>query len=38
MMKTVAGVNLAKKVIQVCVYANKNVCSNTEMIPNEFTC
>lgn len=38
MMKTVAGVDLAKKVIQVCVYANKKVRSNTEMTPNEFTC
>jgi transposase len=38
MMKTIAGVDLAKKVIQVCVYANKKVHSNTEMTPNEFTC
>lgn len=38
MMKTIVGVDLAKKVIQVCVYANKKVRSNTEMTPNEFTC
>lgn len=37
MMKTVVGVDLAKRVIQVYVYANKKVRSNTEMTPNEFT-
>jgi len=26
-----------KKVIQVCVYTNKKVQSNTEMTPSEFT-
>ncbi|CAK2518464.1 transposase [Vibrio crassostreae] len=37
MKKTIVGVDLAKKVIQVCVYTNKKVRSNTEMTPNEFT-
>jgi predicted secreted acid phosphatase len=36
MKKTIVGVDLAKKVVQVCVYANKKVRSNTEMTPNEF--
>ncbi len=34
---TIVGVDLAKKVIQVCVYTNKKVHSNTEMTPSEFT-
>lgn len=37
MKNTVAGVDLAKKVIQVCVYTNKKVHSNKEMTPKEFT-
>lgn len=37
MNKMVVGVDLAKKVIQVCVYTNKKVHSNTEMTPKEFT-
>ncbi len=37
MKKTIVGVDLAKRVIQVCVYANKTVRSNEEMTPNEFT-
>lgn len=37
MNKMVVGVDLAKKVIQVCVYANNKVHSNTEMTPKEFT-
>jgi len=36
MKKTIVGVDLAKKVIQVCVYTNKNIQSNTEMTLNEF--
>jgi transposase len=36
MNKTIAGVDLAKKVIQVCIYRNKKVQSNTEMTPDEF--
>ena len=37
MKNTIVGVDLAKKVIQVCVYRSKKVRSNTEMTPNEFT-
>ena len=37
MKSTIVGVDLAKRVIQVCVYANKAVRSNKEMTPNEFT-
>jgi len=33
---TIVGVDLAKDVIQVCVYANKKVQSNTEMAHHEF--
>ncbi|MCL1079409.1 IS110 family transposase [Parashewanella spongiae] len=37
MKSTIVGVDLAKRVIQVCVYTNKAVRSNKEMTPNEFT-
>jgi len=37
MKGTIVGVDLAKNVIQVCVFTNKKVHSNTEMTPNEFT-
>ena len=37
MNKAIIGVDLAKKVIQVCSYANKKVRSNVEMTPKEFT-
>lgn len=36
MKNTIVGVDLAKDVIQVCVYTNKNVLSNTEMTPSDF--
>jgi transposase len=36
MKNTTVGVDLAKDVIQVCVYANKKVQSNTEMAHHEF--
>lgn len=36
MLSTIIGVDLAKKVFQVCVYANKKVRSNTEMTPPQF--
>jgi len=36
MKNTLVGVDLAKDVIQVCVYANKKVQSNTEMAHHEF--
>ena len=36
MHRTIVGVDLAKKVIQVCIYKNKRVQSNTEMTPEEF--
>ncbi|MFT5719472.1 MAG: transposase [Oleiphilaceae bacterium] len=36
MKNTIVGVDLAKDVIQVCVFTNKKVCSNTEMTPSEF--
>lgn len=36
MENTIAGVDLAKDVIQVCVFTNKKVRSNTEMTPSEF--
>ncbi|MEZ8214637.1 transposase, partial [Vibrio sp. 1F148] len=38
MNKTIVGVDLAKKVIQVCIYTNRKVHSNTEMTPKAFTC
>ena len=34
---TTVGVDLAKDVIQVCVFSNNKVLSNTEMTPSEFT-
>ncbi len=34
--KTIVGVDLAKNVIQVCVYSNHKTCSNTEMTSNAF--
>ena len=36
MKNTIVGVDLAKDVIQVCVFTNKKVRSNTEMTPSEF--
>jgi transposase len=36
MKNTIVGVDLAKDVIQVCVFANKKVRSNIEMTPSEF--
>lgn len=36
MKHTVVGVDLAKDVIQVCVFINKKVHSNSEMTPCEF--
>jgi transposase len=32
------GVDLAKKVIQVCIYRDKKVFSNVEMTPDKFLC
>lgn len=37
MNNTTVGVDLAKDVIQVCVFTNNKVLSNTEMTPSEFT-
>ncbi|RLV61730.1 IS110 family transposase [Parashewanella curva] len=37
MKSTIVGVDLAKKVIQVCTCTNHTVRSNVEMTPNEFT-
>lgn len=36
MDNTIAGVDLAKDVIQVCVFTNKKVRSNSELTPSEF--
>ena len=36
MKNTMIGVDLAKEVIQVCIYINKKVQSNKEMTHNEF--
>ena len=36
MKNTIVGVDLAKDVIQVCVYTNKNVHSNIEMTPSDL--
>jgi len=36
MKNTTVGVDLAKNVIQVCVYKNKKVRSNTELTHHEF--
>jgi transposase len=38
MYRTRVGVDLAKEVIQVCIYRNKKVQSNIEMTPSEFLC
>ena len=38
MYRTKVGVDLAKEVIQVCIYRNKKVQSNVEMTPSEFLC
>jgi transposase len=38
MYRTKVGVDLAKEVIQVCIYRNKKVQSNIEMTPNKFLC
>lgn len=38
MYRTRVGVDLAKKVIQVCIVKNKRVLSNVEMTPDEFRC
>lgn len=37
MFKTTVGIDLAKNVIQVCVFSNKKVLSNIEMTPIQFT-
>lgn len=37
MNNTRVGVDLAKDVIQVCIFTNNKVLSNTEMTPNEFS-
>lgn len=37
MKNTIVGVDLAKKVIQVCKTTNRTVRSNEEMTPHEFT-
>lgn len=37
MKSTIVGVDLAKNLIQVCVFTNNKVHSNTEMTPNGFT-
>lgn len=34
--KIIVGVDLAKEAIQVCIYTNNKVRSNTEMTPSEF--
>jgi len=36
-MKSIIDVDLAVKVIQLCVYTNNKVQSNTEMTPKQFT-
>ena len=36
MNNTMVGVDLAKEVIQVCIYTNQRVHSNKEMTHNEF--
>lgn len=38
MNNTIVGVDLAKYLIQVCVFTNNKVHSNTEMTPPEFPC
>ena len=37
MNNTSVGVDLAKEVIQVCIFTNNKVRSNTEMPPKEFS-
>jgi transposase len=37
MNNTRVGVDLAKDVIQVCIYTNNKMLSNTEMTPSEFS-
>lgn len=37
MKNTRVGVDLAKDVIQVCIFINNKVLSNTEMTPSEFS-
>ncbi len=37
MHNTRVGVDLAKDVIQVCIYSNHKVISNTEMTTAEFS-
>jgi transposase len=37
MNKPIVGVVLAKDVIQVCIFTNKKVRSNTELTPCDFT-
>lgn len=37
MNNTTVGVDLAKDIIQVCVFSKNKVLSNTEMTPSEFT-
>jgi len=36
MKNTTVGVDLAKEVIQVCIYTNQKVHSNKEMTHHEF--
>ena len=36
MNNTIVGVDLAKEVIQVCIYTNRRVRSNQEMTTSEF--
>jgi len=36
MYRTRVGVDLAKKVIQICIHRNKKVQSNIEVTPEEF--
>jgi transposase len=38
MYRTKVSVELAKKVIQVCIYKDKKLLSNEEMTPDEFLC
>jgi transposase len=38
MYRTKVGIDLAKEVIQVCIYRNKKVQSNIEMTPSKFLC
>ena len=36
MTNTIVGVDLAKEVIPVCIYAGQKVLSNIEITPREF--